>query len=219
MCKSFAGHKIWKINHIWTQHCRLSCAMQLFFLSPFYQPCFQRMQHIWFMQVRQWGQIVCPIRMVGLRNNGKSFSSLKSITLSAPLSVHMWIFLSARFTSAAIVAPSQTFSACGIHIRAPYHPPINRNRIKQMNTTKSNQASNSISRQSETTNKFYSSFRFASHKHCQWLIVSHFKCFVSLRTLRSQIWSNDWSEANAKAKRKKNNEKKRNNTKHSPQRK
>lgn len=218
MCKSFAGHKIWKITFelntvVFLVPCNYFSSLHS--TNRASSECSTSGSCRYDNEVKS----SCPIRMVGLRNNGKSFSSLKSITLSAPLSVHMWIFLSARFTSAAIVAPSQTFSACGIHIRAPYHPPINRNRIKQMNTTKSNQASNSISRQSETTNKFYSSFRFASHKHCQWLIVSHFKCFVSLRTLRSQIWSNDWSEANAKAKRKKNNEKKRNNTKHSPQRK
>lgn len=59
----------------------------------------------------------------------------------------------------------------------------------------------------ESTNKFYSSFHFASHKHWQWVIVSYFKCSVSLR---SQIWSNDWSEANAKAKRENNK------TEHSP---
>lgn len=153
----------------------------------------------------------CPIRMVGLRSNGQSFSCFTSITFAMPLSVHICICLSPGVTSAAIVAPSQTLSACGIHIRAPYIIPPSRPRPIKQKWIKIELISRRLSKPQMNFIFLIHAFALCRHTHILTMSnrVSHFKCLFVVPHTHSKfvqivmyawengdIWSNDceWNE-------------------------
>lgn len=209
-CRSFVGHKTCKNEFTFSNVNQLSFEMhRVIGTNRASSECNTSGSCRYDNEVKSF----CPIRMVGLRSNGKSFSCLTSITFAMPLSVQICICLSPSVTSTAIVAPSQTFPACGIHIRAPCHP-IQSNRKKKIRVHQTNWANENQMKTSTHRIEFapqsrprmnkklhvvlFFSLHFsshASHIQWQWVIVSHFKClFVIPPLCVVSVWIDRYME-------------------------